>query len=152
MKIEKVFKSLIIFYGIFFFLCLYFFWNISLEVFLYGEIFEENYNKISNAFPETKNSSLLSSGLEVMLLLFLIIILYVSLYRLFKFKSYARELFIFYLLSFNFMSYVLYVDPSHMTLYTEPQEWSLSLLYMAEGAIIVFIYFTAIKDKFKKKL
>lgn len=148
MKIEKLFKRLVIFYGIFFILMAFVFWDLKLEIFLFGEIFQENYTKISNAFPETETNETFENFIAISML-FIIIIYLISLYRLFKFKSYARELFIFCLFALYFLT-TASEYPSFMYLITLSQELFLMLSYLMEGAIIVFIYFTPIKDKFKK--
>ena len=150
MEIEKLFKSIVGFYVILFVLSVFFLWDQSVEVFLYGEVFKENYTKIINSFPETETSSLIPDSLFALLTLVILIFLLVTAYRLFKFKSYARELFIIYLILIYFWSYVLTEDPLHIYLYSSPQSWSESLLTMIEGAIIVFIYFTPLKEKFIK--
>jgi len=150
MNIEKTFKSLVIFYALFFCVITFLLWNSSVETFLYGETFNENYLKVFSAFPESYQT--VSNGIPALIALGLMIIILITAYRLYKFKSYARELFIIFLLLAYFFSffleYFLIENPIHLKLYTEPEDWVSTLSTMMEGALLVFMYFTTIKDKF----
>ena len=150
MNIEKTFKSLVIFYALFFCISTFVLWDSSVETFLYGETFTETYLKIFSAFPESYQTG--SNGIPALIALGLMIIILITAYRLYKFKSYARELFIIFLLLAYFFSffleYFLIENPIHLTLYTEPENWAYTLSTMMEGAMLVFMYFTTIKDKF----
>ena len=150
MNIEKTFKSLVIFYALFFCVSTFILWDSSVETFLYGETFTETHLKIFSAFPESYQTA--SNGVPALFVLGLMIIILITSYRLYKFKSYARELFIIFLLLSYFYSffliYFLIENPIHLNFYTEPEDWASTLSKLMEGAILVFMYFTSIKDKF----
>ena len=146
MELEKTYKSILVIYTIGLWTFTYFLWDLSVPVFLYGEIFRDNYMQIVNAFPESTEYT--SNGIGALAALSVMILIIISAYRLYKYKSYARELFIFYLIWAYFTSFVIMENSLHISLLTSPQNWGFTLLTLIEGAILVFIYFTSLKDKF----
>ena len=143
MNIEKVFKRLLLAYALVY-LSLFViiaFGEHSLEILFYGQVFQENYNAINANIPER--------DISFWYILFVIVFFIISIYRLYKFKSYGRELFVVYLILLYVFLFFLGDNSMHLTLESTVNIFYENLFALIEGAILVFIYFTPIKDNFK---
>jgi hypothetical protein len=143
MNIEKVFKRLLLAYALVY-LSLFViiaFGEHSLEILFYGQVFQENYNAINANIPER--------DISFWYILFVIVFFVISIYRLYKFKSYGRELFVVYLILLYVFLFFLGDNSMHLTLESTVNIFYENLFALIEGAILVFIYFTPIKDNFK---
>ena len=138
MNIEKVFKRLLLAYALVY-LSLFViiaFGEHSLEILFYGQVFQENYNAINANIPER--------DISFWYILFVIIFFVISIYRLYKFKSYGRELFVVYLILLYVFLFFLGDNSMHLTLESTVNIFYENLFALIEGAILVFIYFTPI--------
>ena len=110
MNIEKVFKRLLLAYALVY-LSLFViiaFGEHSLEILFYGQVFQENYNAINANIPER--------DISFWYILFVIVFFIISIYRLYKFKSYGRELFVVYLILLYVFLFFLGDNSMHLTL------------------------------------
>lgn len=143
MNIEIVFKRLLLAYALVY-LSLFgiiAFGEHSLEILFYGQVFQENYNTINANIPER--------DISLWYILFVFVFFIISIYRLYKFKSYGRELFVVYLILLYVFLFFLGDNSMHLTLESTVNMFYENLFALIEGAILVFIYFTPIKDNFK---
>ena len=143
MDIEIIFKRLLLAYALVY-LSLFViiaFGEHSLEILFYGQVFQENYNAINANIPER--------DISFWYILFVIVFFIISIYRLYKFKSYGRELFVVYLILLYVFLFFLGDNSMHLTLESTVNIFYENLFALIEGAILVFIYFTPIKDNFK---
>ena len=143
MNIEKVFKRLLLAYALVHLslLVIVFFGEHSLEILFYGQVFQENYNSINANIPKSEGSS--------WLFIFAFVILTISFYRLYKYKSYGRELFVVYLILLYINLFFIRDNSMHLSLQSMINMIYARLFALIEGAILVFIYFIPIKNNFK---
>lgn len=143
MNIEIVFKRLLLAYALVYLslFAIIAFGEHSLEILFYGQVFQENYNTINANIPEM--------DISLWYILFVFVFFIISIYRLYKFKSYGRELFVVYLILLYVILFFLGDNSMHLTLESTVSMFYENLFALIEGAILVFIYFTPIKDNFK---
>jgi hypothetical protein len=136
MDLEKVFKNFIIADLIF------------IVIFIVNEFFyqSEEVSTISDQLSfgifDSETGSLLGFGFFLILLILYLI----SLFLLYRFMSFGKPLFTFVIISILLVS--IFSGPTISTALGGVID---SIEYLIEGAILTFLYFTPIKDKFKSQ-
>ena len=130
--IENIFKNLLI--AVFFLIILLSVKSIIGFSFLNEELYEISYN-LPLPFPD----------IYFFAILVIILVAYlISFYLLFNFKKIGRNIFLFIFISGILVG--LFMGPS----ISDPIDYLLEyLLAVSDGAILVFIYFSPLKDKFE---
>ena len=136
MDLEKVFKNFIIADLIF------------IVIFILNEFFyqSEEVSTISDQLSfgifDSETGALLGFGFFVILLILYLI----SLFLLYRFMSFGKPLFTFVIISILLVS--IFSGPTISTALGSVID---SIEYIIEGAILTFLYFSPIKDKFIKQ-
>ena len=136
MDLEKIFKNLIIADLIF------------IVIFIVNEFFyqSEEVSTISDQLSfgifDSETGALLGFGFFVILLILYLI----SLFLLYRFMSFGKPLFTFVIIAILLVS--IFSGPTISTALGSVID---SIEYIIEGAILTFLYFTPIKDKFKSQ-
>ena len=139
MQYEKIFKNILLIYFFIFALSL-------IPVFILGDFFTPNPEYVFLSEESPIFIEIIPNSLETILVLFFFLVLFVyiySLYLLFTFKKFGKNLFIYCFIIIMILSLT-----SYGTYYTGVEEFLTLLSYVFEGVIIAFLYFTPIKEKF----
>ena len=136
MDLEKIFKNFIIADLIVFVI---FFVN---EFFYKSEEVSTISDQLSFGIFDSETGALLGFGFFVIM----IILYLISLFLLYRFMSFGKPLFTFVIIAILLVS--IFSGPTISTALGDAIDWIQSLI---EGAILTFLYFTPIKDKFKSQ-
>ena len=136
MDLEKIFKNFIIADLIVFVI---FFIN---EFFYQSEEVSTISDQLSFGIFDSETGALLGFGFFVILLILYLI----SLFLLYRFMSFGKPLFTFVIIAILLVS--IFSGPTISTALGSVID---SIEYIIEGAILTFLYFTPIKDKFKSQ-
>ena len=149
MKTEILFKRLIILYILLF---------IAQLIIQAGTFFEPvNLDAASEALSEIQEGTKkiyelmgISLGVSLLFDLFLIILYFFTLYSLYKFKHYSRNLFIITLILFYINIVINYSTNLFITSPLRDYLIEIVIVYV-EVSILILAYFSPIKEKFIKK-
>ena len=136
MDLEKIFKNFIIADLIVFVLL---FVNI---IFYQSEEVSAISDQLSFGIFDSETGALLGFGFFVIM----IILYLISLFLLYRFMSFGKPLFTFVIIAVLLVS--IFSGPTISTGLGDAIDWIETLI---EGAILTFLYFTPIKDKFKSQ-
>ena len=136
MDLEKIFKNFIIADLIVFVI---FFIN---EFFYQSEEVSTISDQLSFGIFDSETGALLGFGFFVIM----IILYLISLFLLYRFMSFGKPLFTFVIIAILLVS--IFSGPTISTGLGDAIDWIGTLI---EGAILTFLYFTPIKDKFKSQ-
>jgi len=136
MDLEKIFKNFIIADLIVFVI---FFIN---EFFYQSEEVSTISDQLSFGIFDSETGALLGFGFFVIM----IILYLISLFLLYRFMSFGKPLFTFVIIAVLLVS--IFSGPTISTGLGDAIDWIETLI---EGAILTFLYFTPIKDKFKSQ-
>jgi len=136
MDLEKIFKNFIIADLIVFVI---FFIN---EFFYQSEEVSTISDQLSFGIFDSETGALLGFGFFVILLILYLI----SLFLLYRFMSFGKPLYTFIIIAILLVS--IFSGPTISTGLGDAIDWIETLI---EGAILTFLYFTPIKDKFKSQ-